>query len=97
MSNEKKDKKIESLSFKLINTEEMPQRHYRKGSKFDPILRAFIEGGKPLQKLEVEGKTANYMRTQLKKRIDAEKLKVTVSVVNDAVYLEQKIQPPIKK
>ena len=40
---------------------------------------------------EVEGKDANYLRTQLKKRIDARDLQDTieVSVVNNMAYLEK--------
>ncbi len=98
MSNEKKEiKKEKPISFKLIDTEEKPVRHYRKGSKFDPIVESFTKSLKPIQKLEVEGKTANYIRTQLKKRIDAGKLPITVSVVNDVVYLEQELKIGKKK
>jgi hypothetical protein len=39
--------------------------------------------------VEVAGKEANYVRTQLKKRIDARDLKIDVSVVNNKVYLEK--------
>jgi hypothetical protein len=41
--------------------------------------------------VEAEGKEANYLWTQLKKRIDANELKdkVDVSVVNNVVYLEK--------
>jgi len=39
----------------------------------------------------VERKDANYLRTQLNKRIEARRLRgVKVSVVNDACYLEKK-------
>jgi hypothetical protein len=40
--------------------------------------------------VEVEGKDANYLRTQLKKRIDARDIEsVKVSVVNGKLYLEK--------
>ena len=44
-----------------------------------------------LVKVEVTGKDANYLRTQLKKRIDARDLnaKIEVSVVNNIAYLEK--------
>jgi len=41
--------------------------------------------------VDVSGKDANYLRTQLNKRTDARRLRgVKVSVVNDACYLEKK-------
>jgi len=67
----------------------MPKRRYRKGSKYDPILDAFLEGKNKLVAVEVLGKDGNYIRAQLKKRVDARDLKVDVSVVNNKVYLEK--------
>ena len=67
----------------------MPKRKYRKGSKYDPILDAFLEGNHKLVNVEVPGRDGNYVRTQLKKRIDARDLKIDVSVVNNKVYLEK--------
>ena len=67
----------------------MPKRKYRKGSKYDPILDKFLEGKDKLVTVEVAGRDGNYVRTQLKKRIDARDLKVDVSVVNNKVYLEK--------
>ena len=67
----------------------MPRRKYRKGSKYDPIIDSFLEGKDKLVTVEVPGRDGNYIRTQLKKRIDARDLKVDVSVVNNKVYLEK--------
>ena len=67
----------------------MPKRKYRKGSKYDPILDKFLEDKNKLVSVEVAGKDGNYVRTQLKKRIDALGLKIDVSVVNNKVYLEK--------
>jgi len=67
----------------------MPKRRYRKGSKYDPILDAFLEGSHNLVMVEVPGKDGNYVRTQLKKRIDVRGLKVDVSAVNNQVYMEK--------
>ena len=40
--------------------------------------------------VDVAGKDANYLRTQLNKRIEARRLRgVKVSVVNDVCYLEK--------
>ena len=67
----------------------MPRRKYRKGSKYDPILDKFQEGKNKLVTVDVAGREANYVRTQLKKRIDARDLNIDVSVVNNKVYLEK--------
>lgn len=87
MSTEKKET---GIAFKLVNTNEKPQRTYKKGSKFDSMLDAFIESGQSLVRLETE-KSGNYMRTQLVKRVAVRKLDILVSVINDNVYLEKGI------
>jgi len=81
---------MSEVKFKLNPVEEKPSRRYRKGSKYDPILDAFIAGEKDLVEVNVSGKDANYLRTQLNKRVEARNLDVKVSVVNDACYLEKK-------
>ena len=83
---------MSNLAFKLVDVEKKPSRKYRKGSKYDPIIDKFCEGDSGLVKVEVSGKEANYVRTQLKKRIDARELgkQIEVSVVNNTTYLEKK-------
>ena len=81
--------KLSGVSFDLSPVDEMPKRKYRKGSKYDPILDAFLESKDKLVTVKVPGKDGNYIRTQLKKRIDARGLKVEVSVVNNQVYMEK--------
>ena len=78
-----------SVNFDLSPVNEMPRRKYRKGSKYDPILDKFQEGKNKLVTVDVAGREANYVRTQLKKRIDARDLNIDVSVVNNKVYLEK--------
>jgi hypothetical protein len=81
---------MSDVSFDLLPVEKKPSRKYRKGSKYDPILDAFLESEDKLVTVEVPGKDANYLRTQLKKRIDARGLgPVEVSVVNNKAYLEK--------
>ena len=76
------------FSFKPRKTK--PTRKHRKGSKYDPILDAFMEGTDNLVEATVPGKDANYLRTQLNKRIEAKGLKVIkTSVVNNVLYLEK--------
>ena len=81
--------KLSGVSFDLSPVDEMPKRKYRKGSKYDPILDAFLEGKDKMVSVEVPGKDGNYLRTQLKKRADARGLNIDVSVVNSQVYLEK--------
>ena len=49
-----------------------------------------MESDETLVTVDIEGKDANYLRTQLNKRIEARKLTgVKVSVVNNVAYLEK--------
>ena len=82
---------MSDIPFKLVDVEKKTSRKYRKGSKYDPIIDRFVGGKSSLVKVEVTGKDANYLRTQLKKRIDARDLnaKIEVSVVNNVAYLEK--------
>ena len=81
---------MSDLNYNLNPVSEKPSRKYRKGSKYDPVLDAFTSGTNNLVAVTVEGKDANYLRTQLNKRIDAKKLSgVKVSVVNNVCYLEK--------
>ena len=83
---------MSNLNFELEPVEKKPRRRYRKGSKYDPIIDSFLNGQHNLVKVEAVGKDANYLRLQLKKRIDARDLsnKVEVSVVSNNTYLEKK-------
>ena len=81
---------MSEVRFNLKPVEEKPFRRFRKGSKYDLILDAFIEGEDDLVEVHVEDKEGNYLRTQLNKRIEARNLKdVKVSVVNTICYLEK--------
>ena len=81
---------MSEVKFDLKPVDKKPNRKYRKGSKYDPIIDAFTEGEENLVEVNVSGKDANYLRTQLNKRIDARGLKgVKVSVVNNVCYLEK--------
>ena len=81
---------MSEVSFNLKPVDEKPSRRYRKGSKYDPIIDAFVEGDEDLVEVNVSGKDANYLRTQLTKRIYARNMKrVKVSVVDNVCYLEK--------
>ncbi len=81
---------MSDVSFNLQPVSKKPSRKYRKGSKYDPILDAFLSGTNDLVAVTVPGKDANYLRTQLNKRMDARNLTgVKVSVSNNVCYLEK--------
>ncbi len=82
---------MSDIKFELKPVNRKPTRRYRKGSKYDRILDTFVEGESLLAEVSIEGKNANYLRTQLNKRIEAKRLgsRVKVSVVNNVAYLEK--------
>ena len=80
---------MDALKYKLKAIDEKPTRTYAKGSKYDPIIDAFLKFEHPLVTVTTE-KDPNYLRTQLMKRITSRELStITVSVANSEVYLEK--------
>jgi len=79
------------VKFSLKPVSKKPSRRYRKGSKYDPIIDAFVSSSEDLVEVKVEGRGANYLRTQLNKRIEARGLndEVKTSVINNVLYLEK--------
>jgi hypothetical protein len=81
---------MSEVEFNLTPITEKPSRRYRKGSKYDPVLDRFMDRAAKLVEVSMEGKDANYLRTQLNKRIEAKRLDgIKVSVVNNVCYLEK--------
>ena len=81
---------MSEVEFNLTPITEKPSRRYRKGSKYDPVLNRFMDRAAKLVEVSIEGKDANYLRTQLNKRIEAKGLEgIKVSVVNNICYLEK--------
>ena len=80
---------MSKIEYSMDPVEKKPNRRYRKGSKYDPILDAFLERDADIVEVTVKNKDANYVRTQLKKRIDARELDIEVSVANNKTYLEK--------
>lgn len=80
---------MKSISFSLSPVNKKPSRTYRKGSKYDPIIDQFLSNEMTLAIVNVPNKDANYIRTQIKKRIDARNLdnSMHVSVVSNKTYL----------
>ena len=84
---------MDEVFFKIVEVREKPKKQQRKRSKkYDQIIDAFREGKSRLVRVDATEKEANYLRMQLKKRIDARELdkEIEVSVVNNAAYLEKK-------
>jgi hypothetical protein len=80
---------LNAVKFALIPVDNKPSRKFNKTSKYDPILDKFLVGKDRIVTVEVTGRKPNYLRMQLKKRIDARQLDFKVSVVDDEVYLEK--------
>ena len=81
---------MSEVKFDLKPVEEKPSRRFRRGSKYDPVIDAFMERDEDLVEVHVGGKEANYLRTQLNKRIEARNLEdIKVSVVKNVCYLEK--------
>jgi hypothetical protein len=63
---------LDEVSFSIVEVVEKPRKEQRRRSKkYDQIIDAFREGGSNLVRIDATGKEANYLRLQLKKRIDA--------------------------
>jgi hypothetical protein len=80
---------LSHIKFELSPVENKPSRKFNKTSKYDLILDRFLVGRDRLVTVEVAGRNPNYLRMQLKKRIDARQLDFKVSVIDDEVYLEK--------
>lgn len=78
------------MKFAINPVKKKPTRKYRKGSKYDPIIEDFVKANIPLAEIEVEGKTASYLSTQLGKRLEDNKklAHISVSTANGMCYLE---------
>ena len=82
---------MSGIRFSLSPVRNKPSRRFRKGSKYDPIIDQFLSSEMTLATLNVPNKDANYIRMQLKKRIDARDLNnsIYVSEVSNKTYLEK--------
>lgn len=84
------------MKFAFEDVKEKEKRRYRKGSKYDQIIDAYLSSpkyrakGDGLQKLE-PGYTIDpsYLSLQIKKRIKSRELPVNVSVSNGIIYFEK--------
>lgn len=87
------------FEFEEVEDEALPKTTYTKGSMYDPIVEAFLASPKTMVALKPKpDETANYLRTQIVKRIEAKKLKAEIkaSVVNNKVYLQKIVKPNVE-
>lgn len=86
-----KVEKAKPPTYKMESVTSKPERRYRKGSKYDAILDEFIKSPSKMVRIEIKDKQANYISSQLMKRLVARKLTETIdtSVVNNVSYLEK--------
>lgn len=87
------------FEFEEVEEEGLPKTTYTKGSMYDPIVEAFLASPKDIVKLTPhKDETANYLRTQIVKRIEAKEVKdkIKASVVNNKVYLQKIVKPTVE-
>jgi len=79
----------EEVKFTLNPVDEIPERTYQKRSKYDQILTAFQESGNPMSEVTMGKLKPDYLRTQLNKRLEANKLteEYVVTVINSVCYI----------
>lgn len=85
---------MSDISFNIQPVEKKPDRkksQYRTGSKYEPIINAFLESEHDMVRVDGTGIEANYLSGQLKKIITVKEVdSVQVSVRNKEVYLEKR-------
>jgi hypothetical protein len=81
------------ISFNIEPVDMKPKkegRQRRTGSKYDPIIKAFLESEHRLVRVEGTGRDGYYLSMQLKKALDRKAVStVGVSVIDKEVYLEK--------
>ena len=81
---------MSEIEFSMSSVTQKRVRESRYGgSKYDPIIDAFLNGGDKLVEITVPGKKGSYITTQLGKRIKKRKLDLNVESVGDYVYIER--------
>lgn len=81
---------MSELDFSMESvTERRKRASFGKRSVYDPIINKFLEGDAKLVEIQVQGKKAGYVKTQLSRRIKSRGLDISVESVSDYVYLER--------
>ena len=78
------------FSFEAVKEKPKSETVTRKGSKYDPILTAFLESGHKLVRVDNTGLDGNYLRMQLARVIKTKGItSIEASVRNGELYLEK--------
>ncbi len=83
---------MSEIFFEMKEVEKKREGKFQKRSIYDPILDQFLSSGHELVEISVKGKSANYLRHQLKTRIAKRQLDIITSASGGFTYLEKK--PP---
>lgn len=83
---------MSEISFEMKEVTKKREGKFKKKSIYDPILDKFIESGHELVEISIEGKSAAYIKHQLKMRIEKRELDIVASAGGGYTYLEKK--PP---
>jgi len=85
---------MSEIRFNIQPVEKKPDKKkspHRTGSKYEPIINAFLESKNEMARVDGTGIEANYLSGQLKKIMTVKEIdSVQVSVRNKEVYLEKK-------
>jgi hypothetical protein len=85
---------MSDVSFNIQPVEEKPRRKTRtnkRGSKYEPIIDAFLDSGHSLVRVDDTGLEAYYLRGQLMNVLKTQDIgSVDVLVRNREVYLEKR-------
>ena len=85
---------MSDIRFNIQPVEKKPDKRkppYRTGSKYEPIITAFLESEHEMVRVDGTGIEANYLSGQIKKIITVKDIdSVQVSVRNKKVYLEKR-------
>ncbi len=83
---------MSKIVFEMKEVEKKRVGSFQKSSIYDPLLDQFIASGHELVEVTIEGRSANYIKHQLKKRIEKRQLDIVASSGGGFAYLEKK--PP---
>jgi len=86
---------LSSIIFEMRPVEKKRKRLAGRKSKYDPMLDQFIEGGEDLVEISVEDKKADYVVSQLQRRIDMRELEIEASHAQGFVYLRARARGDI--
>lgn len=85
---------MSEIKFEMKEVEKKRVGTFQKRSIYDPIIDQFIDGGKELVEITVEGRTGSYIANQLKTRIAKRQLDIIASAAGGYAYLEKKPPEP---